>query len=155
MATALDPRAPVHIYEIDPVKRLAAPDGASSSPGASSTSTDKALFPSDEMGKRHRPRTWAMSPWAIHAAGYDRLLRPGNALRHRAGDGPVALHSLRRRLDRGGSFTTLLAARLSRYDEIRRPTLRLGLAGQGRIGTDPQKSLFSKRENLTQSNHGA
>ncbi|MEL7026980.1 MAG: M48 family metallopeptidase, partial [Pseudomonadota bacterium] len=52
-------------------------------------------------------------------------------------------------------LTRLLAAGLSRSDEYEADAYATALLIKAGIGAEPQKSLFGKLEELTQSNHGA
>ena len=53
-----------------------------------------------------------------------------------------------------GMLTSLLAARLSRGDEYEADEYASALLIKAGIGTGPQKSLFTKLEQLTQSRSG-
>ncbi|KIN77290.1 M48 family metalloprotease [Sulfitobacter mediterraneus] len=152
MAKALDlPRIKVHIYEIDPVNGLAAPDGR--------------IFITRGFYKRFR-------------AGEVTAEELASVIAHELGH--VALgHSRRRMIDFSGQnamrtvlamvlgrfipfagvwianmLTTLLAARLSRGDEYEADAYAAALLTKAGIGIAPQISLFEKLEGLTQSNHG-
>ena len=152
MATALDlPRIKVHIYEIDPVNGLAAPDGR--------------IFITRGFYNRYR-------------AGEVTADEMASVIAHELGH--VALgHSRRRMIDFSGqnalrtalamvlsrflpgvgmiianSVTALLAARLSRGDEYEADAYASALLTKAGIGTEPQKSLFRKLEGLTQTNMG-
>ena len=152
MAEALDlPRIRVHIYEIDPVNGLAAPDGR--------------IFITRGFFNKYRQGSVSAEEMA-------------SVIAHELGH--VALgHSRRRMIDFSGQnalrtalamilgrfipfvgvyiagfLTTLLAARLSRSDEYEADAYATALLVKSGIGTDPQKSLFSKLEELTQANHG-
>lgn len=153
MASALDlPRIRVHIYEIDPVNGLAAPDGR--------------IFITRGFYKRF-----------LTGDVTDKEL--ASVIAHELGH--VALgHSRRRMIDFSGQnalrtamamvfnrflpgiglwlanmLTTLLAARLSRGDEYEADAYASALLSKSGIGTEAQKSLFLKLEALTQSNAGA
>jgi putative metalloprotease len=153
MADALDlPRIKVHIYEIDPVNGLAAPDGR--------------IFITRGFYRKYRNGDVTAEEIA-------------SVIAHELGH--VALgHSRRRMIDFSGqnalrtalamvlsrflpgigvlianSLTTLLAARLSRGDEYEADAYASALLTKAGIGTAPQKSLFSKLENLTQQRAGA
>ncbi|MEO0854845.1 MAG: M48 family metalloprotease, partial [Cyanobacteria bacterium J06648_11] len=52
-------------------------------------------------------------------------------------------------------LTTLLAARLSRSDEYEADAYASALLTKSGIGTEPQKTLFAKLEDLTQQRAGA
>jgi len=153
MAEALDlPRIRVHIYEIDPVNGLAAPDGR--------------IFITRGFFNRYRQGEVSAEELASVVA-------------HEMGH--VALgHSRRRMIDFSGqnalrtalalvlsrflpgigvyianAITSLLAARLSRSDEYEADAYASALLVKAGIGTGPQKSLFGKLEALTQSRAGA
>lgn len=152
MATALDlPRIKVHIYEIEPVNGLAAPDGR--------------IFITRGFYKKFR-------------AGEVTAEELASVIAHELGH--VALgHSRRRMIDFSGQnamrtvlamvlgrfipfigvwvanmLTTLLAARLSRSDEYEADAYAAALLTKAGIGVAPQISLFKKLEALTQSNNG-
>ncbi len=153
MAAALDlQRIRVHIYEIDPVNGLAAPDGR--------------IFITRGFYNKFR-------------AGEVTADEMASVIAHELGH--VALgHSRRRMIDFSGQnalrtalamvlsrflpgigvmiangLTTLLAARLSRSDEYEADAYAAALLTKAGIGTAPQISLFEKLEALTKSNSGA
>ena len=153
MADALDlERIKVHIYEIDPVNGLAAPDGR--------------IFITRGFYNRYR-------------AGEVTAEEMASVIAHELGH--VALgHSRRRMIDFSGqnalrtalgmvlarflpgigplvanSVISLLAARLSRGDEYEADAYASALLTKAGIGTEPQKSLFRKLEGLTKTNLGA
>jgi len=153
MAEALDlERIKVHIYEIEPVNGLAAPDGR--------------IFITRGFFKKYR---------AGEVSGDEMASVIAHELGH------VALgHSRRRMIDFSGqnalrtalamvlsrflpgigviianALTTLLAARLSRSDEYEADAYAAALLTKAGIGTEPQKSLFKKLDTLTQSRGGA
>lgn len=152
MADALDlPRIRVHIYEIEPVNGLAAPDGR--------------IFITRGFFNKYRQ-------------GHVSAEEMASVIAHELGH--VALgHSRRRMIDFSGQnalrtalamilgrfipfvgvyiagfLTNLLAAGLSRSDEYEADAYATALMIKAGIGAEPQKSLFSKLEELTQSNHG-
>lgn len=152
MAAALDlPRIKVHIYEIEPVNGLAAPDGR--------------IFITRGFYKKFKDGDVSAEELA-------------SVIAHELGH--VALgHSRRRMIDFSGQnamrtvlamvlgrfipfigvwvanmLTTLLAARLSRSDEYEADAYAAALLTKAGIGVAPQISLFKKLEALTQSNHG-
>lgn len=152
MAKALDvPRIKVHIYEIEPVNGLAAPDGR--------------IFITRGFYKKFR-------------AGEVSAEELASVIAHELGH--VALgHSRRRMIDFSGQnamrtalamvlgrfipfvgvwianmLTTMLAARLSRGDEYEADAYAAALLTKAGIGVEPQISLFRKLEALTQSNAG-
>lgn len=153
MAGALElPKIRVHIYEIDPVNGLAAPDGR--------------IFITRGFYRKYRNGEVSADEMA-------------SVIAHELGH--VALgHSRRRMIDFSGqnalrtalalvlsrflpgigilianSLTTLLAARLSRSDEYEADAYAAALLTKAGIGTEAQKSLFRKLEDLTQQRAGA
>lgn len=152
MAAALElPRIRVHIYEIDPVNGLAAPDGRifitrgfyNKFRAGEVTDEEMASVIAHEMG---------------HVAlGHSRRrmidFSGQNALR-------TALAMVLGRFIPGvgvwiaGMLTTLLAARLSRSDEYEADAYAAALLTKAGIGVAPQISLFEKLETLTQQNGG-
>ncbi|MEL7255745.1 MAG: M48 family metallopeptidase [Pseudomonadota bacterium] len=153
LAQALDlPRVRVHIYEIDPVNGLAAPDGR-----IFITRGFYRKFQSGEVSAEE------MSSVIAHELGHVAL---GHA-RKRMIDfsGQNALRTalamiLSRFLPGIGVFianglTSLLAARMSRGDEYEADEYASALLIKAGIGTGPQKSLFEKLEALTNSRGGA
>lgn len=153
MAAALDlERIRVHIYEIEPVNGLAAPDGR--------------IFITRGFFNKYR---------AGEVSGDEMASVIAHELGH------VALgHSRRRMIDFSGqnalrtalamvlsrflpgigvlianALTTLLAARLSRSDEYEADAYAAALLTKVGIGTEPQKTLFRKLEDLTQARGGA
>jgi putative metalloprotease len=152
MAQALDvPRIRVHIYEIDPVNGLAAPDGR--------------IFITRGFYKKYR-------------AGEVSADEMASVIAHEMGH--VALgHAQRRMIDFSGQnalrtalimvlakfipgvgiliangLTMLLASRLSRDDEYEADAYAAALLTKAGIGTQPQKSLFAKLERLTEARGG-
>ncbi len=153
MAHALDlPRIRVHIYEIDPVNGLAAPDGR-----IFITRGFYRKFQNGEVSAEE------MASVIAHELGHVAL---GHA-RKRMIDfsGQNALRTalamiLSRFLPGIGVFianglTSLLAARMSRGDEYEADEYAAALLTKAGIGTGPQKALFEKLEALTQSRGGA
>ncbi|MEO0379309.1 MAG: M48 family metalloprotease [Pseudomonadota bacterium] len=153
LAAALDlPRIKVHIYEIEPVNGLAAPDGR--------------IFITRGFYNQFRKG-------AVSAA------EMASVIAHELGH--VALgHSRRRMIDFSGQnamrmalgmvlsrfvpfvgvwiangLTTLLAARLSRQDEYEADAYAAALLTKAGIGIAPQISLFEKLETLTNARGGA
>ncbi len=152
MATALDiPRIRVHLYEVDPINGLAAPDGR--------------IFLTRGFYRKFR-------------AGEVSADEMASVIAHELGH--VALgHSRRRLIDFSGQnalrsalgivlsrflpgigvlianvLTSLLAARLSRSDEYEADAYAAALLTKAGIGIAPQISLFKKLDGLTQSNAG-
>ncbi len=152
LARALDlPRIRVHIYEVDPVNGLAAPDGRIFITRGFYRKFQNGEVSADEMA---------------------------SVIAHELGH--VALgHSRRRMIDFSGqnalrtalammlgrfipfvgpwianALTTLLASHLSRSDEYEADEYAAALLTKAGIGTAPQKSLFAKLEALTQARAG-
>lgn len=152
MARALDlDRIKVHIYEVEPVNGLAAPDGR--------------IFITRGFYKKFK-------------AGEVTAEELASVIAHELGH--VALgHSRRRMIDFSGQnamraalgmilgrfipgigfwianmLTTLLAARLSRSDEYEADAYAAALLTKAGIGVAPQISLFKKLEALTESTGG-
>lgn len=150
MARALDiPRIKVHIYEIEPVNGLAAPDGR--------------IFITRGFFNKYR-------------AGDVTAAEMASVIAHELGH--VALgHSRRRMIDFSGqnamrtaiamvlnrflpgvgmfianALMSLLAARLSRADEYEADAYATALLMKSGIGAAPQISLFHKLEKLTGAN---
>ena len=153
MAAALDlPRIKVHIYEIEPINGLAAPDGR--------------IFITRGFYKRYLDGDVTREELA-------------SVIAHELGH--VALgHSRRRMIDFSGQnalrtalamllsrfipwvgawianmLTTVLAARLSRNDEHEADEYAAALLTKSGIGTTPQKTLFEKLEKITGARAGA
>ena len=153
MAEALEvKRIPVNIYEIEPVNGLAAPDGR--------------IFITRGFYDRYR-------------AGDVSAEEMASVIAHELGH--VALgHSRRRMIDFSGQnalrtalamvlsrfipglgvwianlIASMLAARLSRQDEYEADAYASALLVKAGIGTGPQKSLFTKLEDLTKQKSGA
>ncbi len=153
MAAALDlQRIRVHIFEIEPVNGLAAPDGR--------------IFITRGFYERYRQ-------------GEVSAEELSSVIAHELGH--VALgHSRRRMIDFSGQnalrtalgmvlsrfilwvgpwianmLTSLLAARLSRSDEYEADEYAAALLTKAGIGTEPQKTLFEKLEKLTAARKGA
>ena len=147
MAKALDiKRIRVHIYEIEPVNGLAAPDGR--------------IFITRGFYNKYR-------------AGEVTSEEMASVIAHELGH--VALgHARRRMIDFSGqnamrtalamilsrfipfigpwianTLMTLVAARLSRNDEFEADAYASALLVKAGIGTEPQKSMFQKLEKLT------
>ncbi len=153
MAGSLDlPRLKVHIYEIEPVNGLAAPDGR--------------IFITRGFYKKYR-------------AGEVTAEEMASVIAHELGH--VALgHTRRRMIDFSGQnairtilamvlsrflpgigvmiangLTSLLASKMSRNDEYEADAYASALLVKSGIGTGPQKSLFAKLEELTGMQAGA
>ncbi len=147
MAAALEvSRIRVHLYEIEPVNGLAAPDGRifltrgfyQKYRGGEVTSAELASVIAHELGHvalgHSRRRMIDFSGQNAIRAALAMVLS-----RFLPGLGVVIANFL----------TTLLAARLSRSDEYEADAYASALLVKSGIGTDPQKSLFRKLETLT------
>jgi len=153
MAAALDlPKIRVHIYEIDPVNGLAAPDGR--------------IFITRGFYRKYRNGEVSADEMAsviAHELGHVALGHSRRRMIDFSGQNAMrmALAMVLSRLLPGigvwiaNGLTTLLAARLSRSDEYEADSYAAALLTKSGIGTDPQKSLFKKLEELTQSRSGA
>ena len=146
------PRIKVHIYEVEAVNGLAAPDGR--------------IFITRGFYNKYRAgevTAGEMASVIAHELGHVAL---GHARRRMIDfSGQNALRTalamiLSRFLPGVGiwianALTSLLAARLSRGDEYEADEYAAALLTKAGIGTAPQKSLFEKLEALTQSRAGA
>ncbi|MFW8592733.1 M48 family metallopeptidase [Cribrihabitans neustonicus] len=152
LAAALNlARIKVHIYEIDPVNGLAAPDGR--------IFITRGFYRKYQNGEVSAEE---MATVIAHELGHVAL---GHA-RRRIIDfsGQNALRTaLMIILGRfvpfvgpwiAGVLTSLLAARLSRADEYEADEYAAALLTKAGIGVGPQKSLFRKLEELTQARAG-
>ncbi len=152
MAKALDlPRIRVHIYEIEPVNGLAAPDGRifltrgfyNRYRAGDVTAEELASVVAHELGHvalGHSRRRM------IDFSGQN-ALRTALAMvlnRFLPGIGPLVANTA----------TSLLSARLSRGDEYEADEYAAALLVKSGIGTAPQKALFEKLSQLTGA-HGA
>ncbi len=152
MAAALDiPAIPVHVFEVEPVNGLAAPDGR--------------IFLT--RGFLNRKVRGEVTPEEL-----------ASVIAHEMGH--VALgHTRRRMIDFTGQnavmvvlsavlnrflpvigiwianlISSALAARLSQRDEFEADAYATALLLKSGIGTEPQKALFRKLDAMTKSNHG-
>ncbi|MDX1785126.1 M48 family metallopeptidase [Roseovarius sp. ZX-A-9] len=153
LARALDlPRIRVHIYEIDPVNGLAAPDGR--------IFITRGFYRKFQSGEVNADE---LASVIAHELGHVAL---GHSRRRMIDfSGQNALRTaLAMVLGRfipfigpwiAGALTSMLAARLSRKDEYEADEYAAALLTKAGIGTEPQKSLFRKLEKLTQSHAGA
>lgn len=153
MAKALDlERIKVHIYEIDPVNGLAAPDGR--------------IFITRGFYRKYREGEVTADEMAsviAHELGHVALGHSRRRMIDFSGQNALraALGMVLSRFIPGfgayiaNALTTLLAARLSRGDEYEADAYASALLTKAGIGTEPQKSLFLKLEALTKSNAGA
>jgi putative metalloprotease len=153
MAAALDlERIKVHIYEIDPVNGLAAPDGR--------------IFITRGFYNRYRAgevTAEEMASVIAHELGHVALGHSRRRMIDFSGQNALrtALAMILSRFLPGigvyiaGALTSLLAAGLSRSDEYEADAYAAALLQKSGIGIGPQKTLFTKLEALTQSRAGA
>ena len=153
MATALNlPRINVHIYEIDPVNGLAAPDGR--------IFITRGFFNKFKDGDVTGEE---MASVIAHELGHVALGHSRRRMIDFSGQNALktALGMVLSRFIPGlgmwlaNILTSLLAARLSRADEYEADAYAAALLTKSGIGVDHQISLFEKLEALTQSNKGA
>jgi len=147
MAAALDlPRIKVHIYEIEPVNGLAAPDGR--------------IFITRGFFDRYRAGAVTAEEMAsviAHELGHVALGHSRRRMIDFTGQNALrtALAMVLNRFLPGigpfiaGFLLSLVAARLSRKDEYEADAYASALLVKAGIGTGPQKSLFTKLETLT------
>ena len=147
MARALEiERIKVHIYEIDPVNGLAAPDGR--------------IFITRGFYNRYRSGEVSgeeMASVIAHELGHVALGHARRRMIDFSGQNAIrtALIMVLGRIIPGigvliaNALTTLLSARLSRQDEYEADAYASALLVKAGIGTGPQKSLFTKLERLT------
>lgn len=153
MAAALEvDRIKVHIYEIEPVNGLAAPDGRifitrgfyNRFRAGDVTADEMASVIAHELGHvalGHSRRRM------IDFSGQN-ALRTALAMvisRFIPGVGPIV----------AGALTSLVAARLSRNDEYEADAYAAALLTKAGIGVEPQISMFRKLDALTKSRGGA
>lgn len=153
MAAALEiPRIPVHIYEIEPVNGLAAPDGR--------------IFITRGFYNKYRAGEVSAEELAgviAHELGHVAL---GHARRRMIDfSGQNAMRTeIAMVLNRfipgvggviGGFLMSLLAARISRKDEFEADAYASALMAKSGIGLEPQKTLFTKLETLTGARGGS
>lgn len=153
MADALDlPRVRVHIYEIDPVNGLAAPDGR--------------IFITRGFYRKYREGEVTAEELAsviAHELGHVALGHTRRRMIDFSGQNAMraALAMILSRFIPGvgiwiaNLISTLVAARLSRSDEYEADAYASALLTKAGIGTGPQKTLFAKLEDLTKSRGGA
>ncbi len=153
MAKALDvPRIRVFIYEIDPVNGLAAPDGR-----IFITRGFYRKFQNGEVSAEE------MSSVIAHELGHVALGHARKRMIDFSGQNALraTLGMILSRFIPGigimiaNALTSLVAARMSRDDEYEADEYAAALLIKAGIGTAPQKSLFGKLEELTQSRGGA
>ena len=153
LAAALDlPRIRVHIYEIDPVNGLAAPDGR--------IFITRGFFRKYQNGEVSAEELTSV---IAHELGHVALGHSRRRMIDFSGQNALrtALAMILSRFLPGigvwiaNGLTTLLAARLSRSDEYEADAYAAALLHKAGIGVGPQKTLFRKLEELTQSRSGA
>ncbi|WP_298836143.1 M48 family metalloprotease [uncultured Roseobacter sp.] len=153
MAAALGiDRIRVHIYEIDPVNGLAAPDG-------------RIFITRGFYNKFRRGEVSAdeMASVIAHELGHVALGHSRRRMIDFSGQNALrtALAMVLSRFLPGvgvmiaGALTSLLAARLSRSDEYEADAYAAALLTKAGIGVEPQKTLFRKLEDLTRQRGGA
>jgi len=147
MAKVVDvPRIKVHIYEIEPVNGLAAPDGR--------------IFLTRGFYNKYRQgevTAEEMASVIAHELGHVALGHSRRRMIDFSGQNALrtALAMILNRFLPGigpllaGWAMSLLMARLSRSDEYEADTYASALLIKAGIGTDPQKTLFEKLEHLT------
>ncbi|MDO6727394.1 MAG: M48 family metallopeptidase [Cognatishimia sp.] len=152
MAASLElPRIKVHIYEIEPVNGLAAPDGR--------------IFITRGFYNRYTQGDVSGEELAsviAHELGHVALGHSRRRMIDFSGQNALrtALAMILTRFIPGiggwiaNGLTRLLAARLSRSDEYEADEYAAALLTKAGIGTAPQKSLFTKLEALTAANKG-
>ena len=152
MAEALDlDPGQVHIYEIDPVNGLAAPDGR--------IFITRGFYRKYQSGEVSAEE---LSSVIAHELGHVALGHSRRRMIDFSGQNALraALAMVLGRILPGigiwiaNMLTTLLAARLSRSDEYEADAYAAALLTKAGIGTGPQKTLFTKLEALTQSRAG-
>ncbi|SER98375.1 putative metalloprotease [Tranquillimonas rosea] len=153
MAAALEiDRIRVHIYEVAPVNGLAAPDGR--------------IFITRGFYDRYRAgevTAEEMASVIAHEMGHVALGHARRRMIDFSGQNAMrtALAMVLSRLLPGigvmiaNGLMSLVSARLSRNDEYEADAYASALLTKAGIGTDPQKSLFSKLERLTGARGGA
>jgi putative metalloprotease len=152
MAAALElPRIKVHVYEIDPVNGLAAPDGR--------IFITRGFFRKYQQGEVTAEE---LASVIAHELGHVALGHSRRRMIDFSGQNALrtALAMVFARLLPGigiylaNMLTTLLAARLSRGDEYEADAYAAALLAKSGIGTGPQKSLFRKLAALTSQGPG-
>ncbi|MEM9318577.1 MAG: M48 family metalloprotease [Pseudomonadota bacterium] len=153
MAAALEiPKIKVHLYEIDPVNGLAAPDGR-----IFLTRGFYTKFKAGEVSAEE------LASVIAHELGHVALGHSRRRMIDFSGQNAVrvVLVSVLGRFIPfigpwiAGLIASLLAARLSRQDEYEADAYAAALLVKAGIGTAPQKRLFEKLEALTGGRSGA
>jgi len=147
MAASLDlPRIKVHLYEVEPVNGLAAPDGR--------------IFLTRGFYQKYREGEVTGEELAsviAHELGHVALGHSRRRMIDFSGQNAIraALAMILGRFLPGigvyiaNALTSLIAAKLSRKDEYEADAYASALLVKSGIGTEPQKSLFRKLEKLT------
>ncbi|MEL7149777.1 MAG: M48 family metallopeptidase [Pseudomonadota bacterium] len=147
MAASLDlPRIKVHLYEVEPVNGLAAPDGR--------------IFLTRGFYRKYREGEVTGEELAsviAHELGHVALGHSRRRMIDFSGQNAIraALAMILGRFLPGigvfiaNALTSLIAAKLSRKDEYEADAYASALLVKSGIGTEPQKSLFRKLEKLT------
>jgi len=152
LAKALDlPKVKVHIYEIEPVNGLAAPDGR-----IFITRGFYNKFLNGEVTAEE------LASVIAHELGHVALGHSRRRMIDFSGQNAMraALGMVLSRFIPGfggyiaSAMTSLLAAKLSRNDEYEADEYAAALLTKAGIGTEAQKSLFQKLEALTSANAG-
>ncbi|SLN19127.1 M48 family metallopeptidase [Pseudooctadecabacter jejudonensis] len=147
MARVVDiPRIKVHIYEIEPVNGLAAPDGR--------IFITRGFFQKYRQGEVTAEE---MASVIAHELGHVALGHSRRRMIDFSGQNALrtALAMVLSRFIPGlgpliaNAAMSLLMARLSRSDEYEADAYASALMIKAGLGTDPQKSLFKKLETLT------
>lgn len=153
MAAVLDlPEIPVHIYEVEPVNGLAAPDGR--------IFITRGFYQKYKAGQVSAAE---MSSVIAHELGHVALGHSRKRMIDFSGQNAIRLllaTVLGRFIPFAGVWlanmiTTLLAARLSRGDEYEADAYAAALLTKAGIGTTAQKTLFLKLAGLTGLNGSA
>ncbi len=152
LAAALDlPRIKVHIYEVDPVNGLAAPDGR--------IFITRGFFNKYRQGEVTAEELTSV---IAHELGHVALGHSRRRMIDFSGQNALrtALILIIGRILPGigvliaNALTSMLAARLSRSDEYEADAYAAALLSKAGIGIGPQISLFGKLEELTKSRKG-
>ena len=153
MAKALDiSRIQVHIYEIEPVNGLAAPDGR--------IFITRGFYQKFQAGEVTGAE---MASVIAHELGHVALGHSRRRMIDFSGQNALrtALAMVLGRFIPGigpwiaGMLTSLIAARLSRTDEYEADAYASALLHKSGIGVEPQKTLFTKLEKLTGARGGS
>ena len=152
LAAALKmPAITVHVYEIEPVNGLAAPDGRIFLTRGFLRKFNEGIVSAEEMASV-----------IAHELGHVALGHTRKRMIDFSGQNALraALAMVLSRFIPGlgvwiaNALTTLVAARLSRNDEYEADEYASALMVKAGFGTAPQKSLFQKLEALTQARAG-